>query len=199
MIRVLDFSLLADESSTPNYSDDLISRLEPMPETIARARSAAMFAQQAEKQPTPWLAAAFVRAALAELHSMEEMQGIDRPGAKTVKIADQRNPLLHVLILLRHLNIHVKAVSVTSESSPILLDGLQICFDGQSLMWSVLVVTDLSSGDLAALNNGKHYSAKDLDQCVAWFERHQQSCGVGGLIAQGVAALTVQLCNQHGL
>lgn len=199
MIRVLDFSILADESSIPDYSDELISRLEPMPETIARARSAAMFAQQAEKQATPWLAAAFVRAALAELCSMEEMQNVDKPGATSVKIADQRNPLLHLLVLLRHLNVHVKAVSVTCESSPILLDGLQICFNGQPLMWSVLVVTDLSSSDLAALNNGKHYSAKDLDECVAWFERRQQSCGVGKIIAQGIAAFAMQLCIQHGL
>lgn len=199
MMRVLDFSLLANEDSTPSYSDELIARLDPMPETVERARSAAMFAHEAEKQAAPGLAAAFVRAALAELCSMEEMQSVDRPGATLVKIADQKNPLLHLLVLLRHLNIHVKATSVTSEHSPILLDGLQICFNDQPLMGSVLVVTDLSSGDLKALKNGKDYSASDLDQCVDWFGRRQQSCGVGKLIAQGVAVLAMQLCNQHAL
>jgi hypothetical protein len=199
MMRVLDFSLLEDESSTPDYADELISRLDPMPETVARARSAAMFALQAEKQAEPWLAAAFIRAALAELCSMEEMQSVDRPGAMQLKIADQRNPLLHLLVLLRHLNIHVKATGVTSQHSSILLDGLPICLNGQPLMWSVLVVTELLSSDLAALNNGRHYSGTDLDQCVAWFEGRQNSCGVGKLIAQGVAVFAMQLCGQHGL
>ena len=199
MKKLLDLSLLSDDDVLPEYSEGLRSRLEPMSETLERANSAVMFAELAEKQSEPWASAAFLRAALADLCSMEETQKIDRPSSPWVKIADEQNPLLHLLVLLRHLNIHVKAMAVESEHSAITLDGLPLFLDNEALIWSVLVVTNLSSSDLAALRNGSKYEPSDLSQSVAWFDKRQRSCGADKLIAQGVAMFATLLCDRHGL
>ncbi len=199
MKRLLDFSLFSDDGIFPEYSDGLRTRLEPMPETLERANSAVMFAELAEKQSESWASAAFLRAALADLCSMEETQKIDRPASPLVKIADEQNPLLHLLVLLRHLNIHVKAMEVESEHSTITLDGLPLFLNDEALIWSVLVVTNLSSSDLAALRNGSQYDPSDLHQAVAQFDKRQRSCGADKLIGQGVAMFATLLCDRHGL
>ena len=197
MKRVLDFSLVADTGTPMEYSEELRSRLTTMPETLERANSAVMFAQQAAKQSEPWISAAFLRASLADLCAMEEMQKFDRPTSLPVKVADERNPLLHLLVLLRLLNIHVKAMAVAPEHSVISFNGMPLALDDQPLTWSVLVVTNLSSSDLAALRDGAKYDLSDLERCVTWFSDRQRSGGVGGLVVQGVAIFAKQLCDRH--
>lgn len=199
MKRLLDFSLCTGDSTLPEYSEELRSRLRSMPETLERADRAVMFAQEAAKQSEPWASAAFLRAALADLSSMEDVQKIDRPPSPPVKVADGQNPLLHLLVLVRHLNIHVKAMRVDSEHSEILFNGLKLFLDDKAIIWSVLVVTNLSSSDLAALHNGAKYEVSDLQRCVAWFDERQKSCGVDKLISQGVAMFATFLCDRHGL
>ena len=115
----LDFSLFASDTKFPEFSEELSLRLKAMPETLERANSAVMFAQQAERQSESWASAAFLRAALADLCSMEEMQKTDRPTSSSswVKIENGDNPFLHFLVLLRHLNIHVKTIDVESDNS----------------------------------------------------------------------------------
>ena len=198
-MRILDFSLLEDRSATPEYSDVLISRLQAMPETHARARSAVMFALQAEGQREEWISEAFIRAALAELESMEDMQCFDRPGDVPLKFANQKNPLLHILVLLRHFNIHIKSTAVTNEINPILVNGFTIDIDGHPIVFETLVMNELQSSDLAELRNGKKYKPEDLVEGVAWLQKAQKPRGIGNLITQGVATFTKQLCEHHGL
>lgn len=85
-----------------------------------------MFAAHASKQSEPWRAAAFLRAALAEFCSIEEMQELDRGKGPHFAVTASPNPLLHLLKLMRHMNIHVKSVEVKPQKIGIIL-AVQIC------------------------------------------------------------------------
>ena len=195
----LDFSLLPNSSAFAARSilsglpKDLRSRLESLPQTLERAESAAMFAGHSSGQGTePWQAAAFLRAALADYCAIQEVQAIDRPATQPFMITDTHNPLLHLLQLVRHLNIHVRTVATRPISVPTKIAEHQ--FDLHAF-----VVTNLAAADLAALRNGQRYHLADLQHSVAWFNTSQEHWGAGDLVFLGTKLLAEQTCLHHGL
>lgn len=194
----LDFSRLPGDEAFERRSiligpsDELRSRLVSMPQTLERVESAIMFAGQFSKQSEPWRAAAFLRAALAEFCSVEEVQKVDRPKESYFAIKTSTNPLLHVLELMRHLNIHVKSVKVKSHKFGVTFGGVEADLE-------TFIVSNLSARDLMSLRNGKRYSISDLDRCVDWFEARQTEWGAGDLVRMGTAILATQVCEHFRL
>ena len=193
-----DFSLLPADSAFEARSiliglpKDLRKRLEPLPQALERAESAAMFAAQSGKNTEPWRAAAFLRAALADYCAMEEVQAMDQPGSPSFKITDTRNPLLHLLKLVRHLSIHVKTVA----ARPYLVSAK---LGEHEFQLNVFVFTNLDSQDLITLRNGKNYDLADLEKSVAWFNSMQEHWGAGDLIFLGTKLFAEQVCLHHSL
>lgn len=171
---------------------DLSARMAPLPQALERAESAVMFAGQSVKQSEPWRAAAFLRAALADYCAMEDVQTMDRPGTEALKIRATVSPLLHLLGLLRHLNIHVKTVHAERHT-------VSATIDTHTFDLQVFVVTNLDASDLAALKNGKHYNLADLQQSVSWFNSKQNHWGAGDLISIGAQLFARQICQHHGI
>lgn len=170
----------------------LSARMALLPLTLERAESAAMFAGQSAKQSEPWRAAAFLRAALADYCAMEEIQTMDRPTTKALKISATANPLLHILELLRHLSIHVKTMHARQHT-------VAATIDVHTVDLQVFVITNLEASDLAALRNGKHYDLADLQKTVTWFNSRQNHWGAGDLISIGTQLLAQQICQHHGI
>jgi hypothetical protein len=118
----LDFSLLpgdddfARRSMVIGLPKELHARLALLPQTLERAESTVMFSSHSIKQSETWRAAAFLRAALADYCALEEVHKVDRPEAAPFKITNSQNPLLHLLELLRHQNIHVKTIAVKAHA-----------------------------------------------------------------------------------
>ena len=198
MTYAIDFSTLPDDAAFERRSiligppDDLKIRLGSMPQTLERIESAIMFAALASKQGEPWRAAAFLRAALTEFCSIEEMHKLDRGKGVGFAVTASPNPLLHLLVLMRHMNIHVKSVKVTPHKIGIIFDGIEGDLDSY-------VVSNLDAGDLASLWNGKHYDVSDLRRCVTWFNLRQTVWGAGDLIRMGTIIFAVQICTKFRL
>lgn len=198
MTSKLDFSALPDDSAFERRSiligltDELKKRLRSMPQTLVRVESAIMFAAQASKQSEPWRAAAFLRAALAEFCSVEEMQELDRGQGSRFAVASSTSPLLHVLKLMRHLNIHVKSLAIRPHKINM------VCFGIEGDM-NVYVVSNLEAQDLASLKSGRYYDHSDLERCVDWFNSRQTEWGAGDLIRMGTTILAEEICTQFGL
>lgn len=196
--RVLDFNALPNDSSFSSRSllielpKSLEARLTPLPLTLERIQCAVMFTGQAVKQSEAWRAAAFLRAALAEYCSIEEMQKADRPKVSSFKISESTNPLLHLLQLMRHLNVHVRTTRTKSHS--IELQLLEHTSD-----MDVYVVTNLLATELAALQNGANYVFADIEQSVTWFMEKQMHWGAGDLIRVGTEVLANEICNHYSL
>lgn len=166
--------------------------MSSLPLTIDRAQCAIMFAALASKQSDVRRAAAFLRAGLAEFWSMEEMQKTDKPNTLPVQIIDSKNPLLHLLELARHLNVHVNSVKAQHQSVP-------VTFEGQEFDLDVYIWSDLDAKALAKLRNGKRYQLAELERLVTWFSTEQLHWGAGDLVRAGVEIFSEELCNHHGL
>lgn len=198
MVRILDFSTLPGDAAFEKRSiligppKDLIARLSSMPQTLERVESAIMFAAQSSMQSEPWRAAAFLRASLADYCSIEEMQKLDRPAHARFKLAASPNPLLHLLELLRHLNVHVKTVETVAHS-------INVQFKDQTSDMNVYVISNLDPTDLAALRNGKHYNIADIGRSVGWFTVRQTEWGAGDLVSMGTELLAGAICTHFGL
>jgi hypothetical protein len=196
MTYKLDFSLLPGDTAFEarplliGLPDAVRSRFSSAPQTLERIECALMFAGQAPKQSEPWRAAGFLRAALAEYCSIEEMQAVDMPSSKHFKLASSPHPLIHLLELVRHLNIHVRTTQTRSHS-------IEFTAKGQPFDMNVYVITDLRAADLASLRNGAKYDRADLDQTVQWFLARQVHWGAGDLITMGVNRFAEELCSHY--
>lgn len=198
MPRNLDFTTLPGESEFESRSifmdfpKELESRLSPLPEVLNRLKSAVMFAETSAKNSEPWRAAAHLRASLAEFCSSEEMQKLDKPGARHLRLADVEDPLIHLLELMRHLNIHVKSAETDSIA-------INVSWGDQEFEMTAYTISNLGYQDLASLRNGKDYLPADLQRMVAWFEKAQRHWGAGHVVRVGTEALANRLCKHYGL
>lgn len=197
-IYSLDFSLLPDISffeSRPiriMLPDDLEMKLAVLPQTLERVQGAVMFAGQSTKQSEPWRSAAFLRAALADYCSIEEMQKIDSSTSTHLQLEDMKNPLLHLLELMRHLNIHIKTIRAVPHS-------VSATWGDQATDLDVFVISNLDANDLAALRNGKHYALPDLQKAVIWFQEAQLHWGAGYLVRVGAESFAHALYAHYKL
>jgi hypothetical protein len=171
---------------------DLERKLPAQPEVFERVRSAVMFAEQSGKQDDLWRSAAFLRAALAEFGSIDEVQPAKKWTPEGFDLGKTSNPLPHLLSLMRHLNIHVKAI----QGEP---HKVEFTIGEHAGEHEVFIVSNLDAADLAVLNNGKLYQRSDLQMVVAWFEEAQRHWGAGYLIRVGVEIYARALCEHYGL
>lgn len=198
MTHTLDFSLLPDDASFERRPvligppEPLKARLASLPQALERLESSVWLAAQSSKQSEPWRAAALLRASLADFCAIEEMQKLDRPGEAHFKIRDSQNPLLHLLELLRHLNIHVKTVEASAHA-------ISVTLKDQTSDMGVYVISNLDAADLATLKNGKHYARADIERAVSWFKTRQTEWGAGDLLSMGAQQLAADICAHFGL
>ncbi|MBL8466288.1 hypothetical protein [Methyloversatilis discipulorum] len=198
MPYALDFATLPPDAMFESRSlllglpKSLEARLVQLPQVLERVRSASRFADVSSKQEESWLAAAYLRAALADYCSIEEMQKVDRPSATHLRISGLANPLFHLLELMRHLNVHVKSVQAERHT-------VEASFREQSFDLDVQIVSNLDVQDLAALKNGKNYTPADLQRMVDWFQRVQVHWGAGYVVRFGIESLAELLCSHYRL
>jgi len=192
----MDFSLLPTESFfsgrpllTP-IDQTLDARLITLSSVRERAQSAVMFSEQAAKADENWTAA-YLRAALADMVSMEEVQALDRPAHQPLKVKDSKNPLVHLLALIRHLNIHVKSVMTSTQA-------VSASFHDHNFEMNVHIVDNVNVGDLQALKNGRHYSFSDLSCMLDWFRASQMHWGAGYVVRVGAEAYASEIATHHG-
>lgn len=172
--------------------ESLEARLTALPQVYERVLSAVMFAELSSKQNEQWRASAFLRAALADYCSIEEMQKLDKPSSTHLKFANLNNPLLHLLKLMRHLSIHVKAVQSVEHSVP-------VTYADHAFDLNVVAISNLNAMDLIALNNGKHYNQNDIEKAVAWFHEAQLHWGAGYIVRIGTESLATLICSHYGI
>lgn len=169
----------------------LQARLTSLPSVLERAQSSVMFAEQA-KHGEHWVAAAYLRASLADFVSMEEIQTLDATAHTPLRIRHSSNPLVHLLALMRHLNIHVKSVATSQHT-------VSASVWDQPFEMDLSVISNLALPDLQGLRNAKYYSTADLNNVVAWFAAAQLHWGVGYIFRVGVEAFASEIAHHHGL
>lgn len=195
---VMDFALLPNDqffTARPllaSIDKSLECRLNALPSVLERVRGAVMFSENASKAGNDWPAAAYLRAGLADLVSIEDIQKLDRPTNPPLKVRNCANPLVHLLALVRHLNIHVKSVVASAHQAP-------ANFGGQDFDLKVCVISNLTVSDLQTLNNGRHYAPAELQQMMDWFQAAQLHWGAGYLLRIGAEIYATEVATHHRL
>lgn len=173
-------------------NQELESRLRPFPNVLNRARSAVQFAETASRNKEDWMVEADLRAALSDFCGIEEMIKTDSQEKINFTIDRSKNPLIHLLELMRHLNVHVKSVSTKPHK-------IQAVFADIDTILDKKVICYLNLEDFTSLRNGQRYQASDLKEMLNWFDVKQMCWGAGYVIRVGTEALIEEICEFYSL
>jgi hypothetical protein len=96
------------------------------------------------------------------------------------RIVRSPNPLLHVFLLLRNLNIHLckSGLATATKAAIWVVRGKEHHFDYN--VWSVTGLTIETVGALRDVS--RHYTPRDLSRLVDWFNDQQQEWGAPHLL-----------------
>lgn len=106
-----------DVEQTLSKNDNLI-------ETNERARSALMFFCKQSGDAEPWKNSAYLRAGLNEFYSIEDAARRDWKRSENIgippRIRESSNPLVHLMYLLRHVNVHAQISNTRVEKTALI-------------------------------------------------------------------------------
>jgi hypothetical protein len=198
-IPALDFALLPSVQGMSLLSG-LNSKIDRemqgrgiFPETLNRARGAVMLFHKVHGPEEPWKNESYIRGGLCEFYSMDETLARDlRSAAKEVhQIRDSRNPLLHLMALMRNINVHAATLATSAHDSQILFGPEE---PRRLTTINVAIITDLTFEKLLRKREIRNaYSSQDLNMVVGWFNDKQRVFGVSHLLAEGVEAYCQEL------
>jgi hypothetical protein len=186
----LDFGLLPTLEAGAMFvalDPELDERLKSFPATHDRAMGALAFSARisntraSEDGSDIKLREAFCRASFGEFVSMEESIVYDCPNGQHPKIADTRNPLLHVLKQLRNMQFHVMNSTLENEEHGVV-------WAEQESRMKFWYIQDISVTDFNRLRAAHRYSHGDKEEMVSWFNTSQRKWGVTQLILEAVGA-----------
>jgi hypothetical protein len=193
--RELDFETLPIIESMdifarfPSRIEEEFQNLSFLKETYERARSALMFIFQANEDDESWRNDARLRAGLNEFYSMEDAarRDVRRANLKRVPstIAESRSPLVHLMYILRHVNVHTQAVasrvqeiSVTSR-----LGG-----EEREFSYGAVIISTISLRDLQRSRDAvNYYQPTDLERALDWLLTNQQAFGISEVFRAGIS------------
>jgi hypothetical protein len=201
MIPELDFALLPSVqgmSLLTGLDRKLDKEMEGrgiFSETLNRARGAVMLFHKVHGPKEPWQNEAYIRGGLCEFYSMDEALVRDLTSASATKeahrIRDSRNPLLHLMALIRNINVHAAALATSAHESQILFGPEE---PRQLTTINVAIITDLTVEKLLRKREVRNaYSSQDLSMVVDWFNDQQKVFGVSHLLGEGVEAYCHEL------
>jgi hypothetical protein len=199
----LDFRQLPSVTSTSileGLDRDIEREIQHLPETLDRARGAAVLFHCASAQNESWRDEAFIRAGLADFKSMEESLSRDLReadnGREPHRFRASRNPLVHLMCLLRDVNIHASR-SKTDITETTVVSTLG---EPHRYTYKVSLIINLSPEQLLAKREvRRRYDKANLRRMVTWFEENQCKFGAPDLLVRGVECFCSELLEIYGV
>lgn len=159
-------------------------------ETHERAQSALMFFSQTNENDVRWRNDARLRAGLNEFYSIEDAARRDfRLAEKCLeppRIAESQNPLVHLMYVLRHINVHSRPT--VTRVQPI---NVASNFGGTTheLTYGAIMLDNVTIADLQRSREVRdYYNNKDIEQSLNWLREKQQTFGVDEVFRAGMNA-----------
>lgn len=204
-IRTFDFSQLPAIEAM-----DIIIRLDwdvhtalieggPLPEVHERAQAALMFMCGTAQDKEPWRNSAFLRAGLNEFYSIEDAARRDcrrnLPSVKPPPIRESCSPLVHLMYLLRHVNVHAEVSRTRVHQT-----SVRHTHQGETkeVGWGSVVIDGPTLDQLQKCNEAKqYYAAGELASASAWLDDVQHTFGIG-VFRRGLSAYCRELLRDTG-
>jgi len=194
--RELDLNLLPDVSTL-----DAIRRFEPdvravlnhdsdFPELNDRADSSLYLLSRVDSDTRSRYNSAYFRAGLNDFYSLEDAARRDcrKIGLKLEPplIRESPNPLVHMMYLLRHVNVHATLSETTAHETTVIsrMGGVEKEHDWQSVVLSKPTFEQV----LLCREARKYYDPVELEKATEWLDSEQLTFGVGLLLMRGVSA-----------
>lgn len=138
--------------------------------------------------------AAFYRAALSELVSIEDLIGIElerlgHAGISSLKIHKTNDPLIILLKELRNYELHIGTNKISQESHPVMWGNGEDWEAPPSKNWSFDFIDNLSWSEFSQLHNIKRIEdTSDLEKAFDVFDFQQKHWGIAEMIYRGSLA-----------
>ncbi len=194
--RQLDFSLLPVIEYAgmivrlDREVDERLCADENLSEFYDRARSALMFFFLAKEDSERWRNDAMLRAGLNELYAMEDAARrvfkLAGRSAKPPTLAGSSNPLVHLMYMLRHLNVHTKP-------TPSRIENVTVIFrpntDAQEMTFGSVMLDEMTTSDIRISKEiQKCYRVEDIERILGWLMESQRAFGIAEVFQRGLHA-----------
>lgn len=160
-------------------------------EVYERVQSALMFFCQVktESESDLWRNAAHLRAGLNEFYSIEDAARRDFKlaclGKGSAKICDSKNPLLHLMYLLRNVNVHAELSNTDIHHSSVVSN---VGGDNHEIKLKALVLRRRTIDQLLRSEKAKKcYNHAELERAAEWLDRVQHIFGIGEVFRKGLS------------
>lgn len=135
-----------------------------------------------------------MRAALAELVSVEDTLAWERPGY-AFRLWMSENPLLHIMRELRNMNVHLQPSTFAPKEITV-----QLRVEGsEPIDIEVYTLQDFTVERFRQLDNAKYYTDDQIHDLVEWFNAFHQHWGVADAFHQGICALAREIISRYDL
>ena len=170
--------------------EDVENGLHIFPEVRDRLLNALHFCGHIESDTENRLRGGYLRAALAELVSVEDaLYRLQRRNAlpgEVRRLNHSSNPLLHIVRELRNLGIHLRSSTLDSEKRELLWGHVDRPEDATQVSWTLWWLDDLSLQAFEELNNFKRYDRTAFAKALAWFDEAQRQWGISELVLRAI-------------
>jgi hypothetical protein len=153
-------------------------------ETLDRVRGTVMLFYCVDGKAESWENEAYLRAGLSEFASIPDAHGRDLVAAGLNKqkyaVCKSKNPLLHLMYILRNVNIHAGRSRSVQKNTTVL-------YAEKEYTYPAVILSDLMVNQLVAKREvSRGYRRQDLEDVVSWFNHKQEIFGAYHLFVRGV-------------
>ncbi len=195
-IRSLNFATLPKMNGMPiliRLDDELETELKEsniFQEMYERSQAVLMFVCKANKEYEPWRNAAYLRAGLNEFYSLEDAAKrdckINGQQGKPAMIRESNNPLVHLMYLLRHVNVHAQISNTRIHNTSVISNSGE---NPEEIEWKAVILDKPTLEQVHRCNEAKkYYDPVELEQATKWVDENQYIFGIGEVFRRGVSA-----------
>jgi hypothetical protein len=201
----LDYTLAPEPEFTYTftalYPQELEEELRKLPKTHDRIRAALMACAEMDTKPgsdrARLKAESAFRNALTEYVAVEDTLNRELPAVKSkFRLLGTRNPLPHVLKLLRHLQTHGMANELSGITISLWLKNVPGAKPTDVPVW---IISDLADAQLLKLDAFAEgfYTPAQATEMVNWVKTRQAKFGVGDIIHRGILEVAERIVETY--
>ena len=169
-------------------------RLAQFPELLHRIENSLYFVNQIAGNYEERLRGGFLRAALTEVASLEDVQ--KRQNSKPIRshmLTRSRHPLLCVVRELRNLEIHISSSSINHEKRNSFWGNVDEPANADAVCWSIYWIDNLSFERFQRLRYVNRYDKSDLEKALSWFDDVQRHWGISEIVFRAITEYAREL------
>jgi len=195
MAHTLDLNLMPGMDSSgilttlDHKIEERFNTIGKLPETLNRARGSLMLFYQAKGHSESWRDEAYIRSGLNEFYSINESLKYEHkiagfPG-NALQIQHSSNPLLHLMLLMRHVNVHTQLCPATRYETTVIVN----IDEPKECTLTVAIIKDISIDQLLVKREvEKNYDISQLNEVIDWFKKSQNVFGAREVFRRGTEA-----------